>query len=63
MRIRIQLLIEVMRICTHWSTEPPELYFELQASTVSVHAPQRHYFELLKLLNIYFNADLDPAFL
>jgi hypothetical protein len=34
----------------------------LHASLMSVHGPPRRHFELLKLLNLFFNANPDPAF-
>jgi hypothetical protein len=55
--IRILLLIQVMKICDHWSTNPPGPHFEPPASTC-----KRLYIELLKLLKFDFNADPDPAF-
>jgi hypothetical protein len=53
-RIRILLLIKliVIGICDHRSIDPPELNCQLP----------RLYFEPLKLLNFYFNADPDPIF-
>ncbi len=62
MRIRILLLIKVMAICNHWSTDPPRLHFEppglhLWASTV-LHGLRAS----KELLNFDFNADPDPVF-
>jgi hypothetical protein len=50
-RIRILRLIKVMRICNHWSTDSQRLHLEPHASIMSVHDPQWHNFEPLKLLN------------
>jgi hypothetical protein len=63
-RIRILLVIKVMRICDHWSTDPPRLHFESPRPHCSVCGPPLLRFEPLKLLNFDFNADLDsdPAF-
>ncbi len=63
-RVRILLLIQVMRICDHCSTEPPGLHFQIQASTVSVHGPPSLHFENLTLPSFEFHADSDsdPAF-
>jgi hypothetical protein len=47
LRFRIVLLNKVMGI-------------SLQAFIVSVHGPPRLFFEPLKPLNFFFNADLDP---
>jgi hypothetical protein len=54
MRIWLLLLMKVMGICDHWSTDPPGLHLSLPASIVSVHGPTRLYFEPLKLLKFYF---------
>ncbi len=60
-RILIQLLFKVMRICDHWSTDPPGgSILSLQASIVRVHGPQRLYF--FSRFLFWFNADSDPAF-
>jgi hypothetical protein len=55
MRIRILFLIKVMGVCDHGLKT-------LQASIVSVHGPQRLYFEPVKLLKFDFNADPEPVF-
>jgi hypothetical protein len=47
MRIRILLLIKGMRICDHWSTDPPGLYFEpISLPFVSARGPPPLHFEL-----------------
>jgi hypothetical protein len=62
-RLRILLFIKVIKICDHWSTEPPEgSVVTLHASIVSVHGPPRLHFEPLKRLNFDFDADPDPDF-
>jgi hypothetical protein len=57
--IRI-LMIKLMQICDHWSTDTPRLYFisSRHSSIVSVHG------SILSLLasEFDFNADPDPAF-
>ncbi len=58
MRIRILLLIKVMRICDHWSTDRP--FLSLHASILSIHGLSWLHFEPLKLLNFDFNAGPDP---
>jgi hypothetical protein len=45
MRIRIPLLFKVREICEHYPGRP---------------RPPRFYFELLKVFNFDYNADLDP---
>jgi hypothetical protein len=62
MRIRILLLIIVMQICDHWSTDPPRPH----SKSLSVHY-ERSRTSLapiwaFKAPNFYFNADPDPAF-
>jgi hypothetical protein len=47
-------MIKLLRICDHWSTDPPGLHFErtaLQGSILASKAPE-----------FLFNADPDPAF-
>jgi hypothetical protein len=61
MWIRIQLLINVMRICNYWSTIHPWLHFKLQFFIVSVHGPSCLHFEPLLFLNFDFDADSDAA--
>ncbi len=56
------LLIKVMRICDHCSSDHPGLHFELHDFIVSVHGLPRLRFEAMKVLNFDFNADPDPAF-
>ncbi len=51
-RIRILLLIEMIRICNHWSADPPGLPLSLHASIVNVRGPLRLNFKPLKLLNL-----------
>jgi hypothetical protein len=57
-RIRILFLYQVMRICDHWSTDPPQLHF----------APLRLHCERSRLSMVQFTAstapdpDPDPAF-
>jgi hypothetical protein len=46
-RIRIPLLIKVLRICDHWSTDPPRLPLSIYASVVSVWGPPWERFEPL----------------
>jgi hypothetical protein len=58
-RIRILPFIKILGICDHWPTDPPRLHLSLQASIVSVKQPRWLYFEHLKLLNFYINADPD----
>ncbi len=52
MRIRILLLIQRMRICDKWPTDPPALHFK----------PPHLHFEPRKLLNFDSNGDPDPAY-
>ncbi len=59
-RLRI-LLIKVMRICDHWSTDLPRLLFEPPRPFVNVHGPRRLNFDPLKLLNFDFSGDPDQA--
>jgi hypothetical protein len=61
-RIQILLLIKVIRICAHWSTNPPGLRFEPPRLFVSVQCPAWIHVEPLKLLNFDFDADPEPAF-
>jgi hypothetical protein len=42
-RSRILLLIKVMRICDHWSTDHPRPYLSLHASVVGVQGPPWHH--------------------
>jgi hypothetical protein len=58
-QIRIRILIKVIGICGHWSIDLPGLHFK--PSGFLGERP-RLFFELLKLLNFDFNADLDPIF-
>ncbi len=51
MRIRFLLLIKVMRISDHWSTDPLRLNFE---------SPSLHYGPL-QLLNFGYDADPDTS--
>ncbi len=64
LRIRILLLIKVMRICDHWSTDPLRPRFDTlkyPASTVSVYGtPWLHIFEPLQVIDA--DPDLGPAF-
>jgi hypothetical protein len=62
MRIRIQLLFEMMGICDRWFLDLPGPHLSLQTSIVSVHGPPRLYFSPLKVLNFDFNADQNSAF-
>jgi hypothetical protein len=52
----ILLLIKVMRICDHWSTDLHISILSLYASNVIVHGTPWLHFEPLKLLNIAFFA-------
>jgi hypothetical protein len=56
MRIRILLLIKVIKVCDHWSIDPPGLHFE-PPCLHGVHGPLGLCFEPLKLLNFNFKAD------
>jgi hypothetical protein len=53
-----------MKICAHWSIDPPRLHFELPGLLYERPrpSPPRLYFDPLKLLNFDFNADQDLAF-
>jgi hypothetical protein len=57
-RIRILLLIVVMGIGLQTLNGS---ILSLHASIVSVHGPPWLHFEPIKLLNFYFNAELDPV--
>jgi hypothetical protein len=56
MQIRILLLNKVIKVCDHWSIDPPGLYFE-PPGLQGVHGPLRLCFEPRKLPNLNFNAD------
>jgi hypothetical protein len=58
MRIRILLLIKVMRISDHWSTDPP--MHHLYPTRLYCEPPWIN-FEPLKLLNFDLDLDPDPA--
>jgi hypothetical protein len=60
MRIRILLVIKVMRICTHWSAEPPRLDLEPSHLDYERPRPSKAPFEPSQLLNSEFNADSNP---
>jgi hypothetical protein len=67
LRIRNLLLIKMMQICDHLTTDPPS--FRLHASMLSlqtfilrVHGLLRIHCDPRKFLNFDFNADPDPAF-
>jgi hypothetical protein len=62
--IRILLLIKVMRICDHWSKDPPRLHFEPPRLRCERPLPSIALPEPLEILNFSFNADLypDPEF-
>jgi hypothetical protein len=48
-----------MGTCYHWSTDPPGFHFEPSG----LHCERlRLYFDPLRLLNLYFIANPDPAF-
>jgi hypothetical protein len=57
LRIRIPLLVKVMGICDHWSTDPPGLDFESLRLHCERPRHQRLNFEPQKLVNFDFNAD------
>ncbi len=63
-RTWILLVIKVMRICDHWSAEPPRLDLEPSHLDYERPRPSKAPFEPLQLLNFEFNADLnlDQAF-
>jgi hypothetical protein len=56
-RIRVLLLIKVMPICDHWSTDPTRLHFDPRR--LKCGRPRLH-FEPLKLMGFDFYADPDP---
>ncbi len=58
-RIRIPILIKVMPICDHWSTDPPWLHFTPHASVVSIQGPPWLHFDPAFYSEAY--TDQDPA--
>ncbi len=56
--IPLLLLIKVIQICDHCSTEPPKLHFD--PPCLYCERPRLH-FEPLKLLNFDFMVDRNPA--
>ncbi len=58
MRIRILLIIKVMRICDHWSKDPPRLVY---TSIVRVRGPPLLHLGASKASEFDFNEDPDPA--
>jgi hypothetical protein len=65
MRIRIRILVKVMLICGHWSTDLPGLHFEpIRRHCKRPRPSTATFLEPLNLLNFAFNADpdLDLAF-
>jgi hypothetical protein len=62
MMIWILLLVKVMRICYHWSTEQTihDSILNLNAFIVSVHGPPWLHIKPLQLFNFDFEADPDP---
>jgi hypothetical protein len=61
MRIRIQLLFNVIGSCNHWFIAPPGLHFELQGLHCECPRPTTAIFSASKALNFGLNADLDPG--
>ncbi len=62
MRVRILLHINVMRICGHWSSDPPRLHSEPPLHKFEHLRPSLASFWALKLLRFEINADPNPAF-
>jgi hypothetical protein len=63
MRIRILLLIKLIRICDHSTTDPPKLHFGPPGLHWEHRGPLRLYLEPLNILNFNFNADPSGSFL
>ncbi len=62
-RIRILFLIKLMRVCYHWSEDPPRPHFEPSyTSIVSVYGHPLLQLDPPLVLNFDFDADPGPAF-
>ncbi len=60
--MRIRILIKVIRICDHWSMDPPGLHFELPSLYCERTRPSTAIFWASKASEFLLEADPDPTF-